>query len=171
MLRKMHKRLLHHGTSSAEKLKPMMFRLISYTAESAIPICIRSAMNGEALYFPMVPGHEIIGRVSKIGNKVKKFKVGDLAGVGCMVDSCGECDNCHHGLEQYCTGGISFTYNSLEQDKKTRTYGGYSKLIVVKEDFVLHVSEKLPIKAVAPLIMCRNHNLFTTETLENREGT
>ena len=102
--------------------------------------------------FPMVPGHEIIGRVSKIGNKVKKFKVGDLAGVGCMVDSCGECDNCHHGLEQYCTGGISFTYNGLEQDKKTRTYGGYSKLVVVKEDFALHVSEKLPLKAVAPLL-------------------
>jgi uncharacterized zinc-type alcohol dehydrogenase-like protein len=100
----------------------------------------------------MVPGHEIIGRVSKIGNKVKKFKVGDLAGVGCMVDSCGECDNCHHGLEQYCTGGISFTYNGLEQDKKTRTYGGYSKLVVVKEDFALHVSEKLPLKAVAPLL-------------------
>jgi uncharacterized zinc-type alcohol dehydrogenase-like protein len=102
--------------------------------------------------FPMVPGHEIIGRVSKIGKKVKNFKVGDLAGVGCMVDSCGECDNCHHDLEQYCTGGISFTYNSLEQDKKTRTYGGYSKLIVVGESFVLHVSEKLPIKAVAPLL-------------------
>jgi uncharacterized zinc-type alcohol dehydrogenase-like protein len=102
--------------------------------------------------FPMVPGHEIIGRVSKIGKKVKNFKVGDLAGVGCMVDSCGECDNCHHDLEQYCTGGISFTYNSLEQDKKTRTYGGYSKLVVVKESFVLHVSEKLPINAIAPLL-------------------
>jgi alcohol dehydrogenase (NADP+) len=102
--------------------------------------------------FPMVPGHEIIGRVSKIGKKVKKFKVGDLAGVGCMVDSCGECDNCHHGLQQYCTGGISFTYNSLELDKKTRTYGGYSKFVVVKENFVLHVSEKLPIEAVAPLL-------------------
>ena len=102
--------------------------------------------------YPMVPGHEIIGRVSKIGNHVKKFKVGDLAGVGCLVDSCRECENCRHGLEQYCTGGQSFTYNSYEQDKKTPTYGGYSKLIVTHEDFVLHISEKLPITGVAPLL-------------------
>lgn len=102
--------------------------------------------------FPMVPGHEIIGRVSKVGKSVKKFKAGDLAGVGCMVDSCRECDNCQHGLEQYCTGGTSFTYNSMEQDRKTITYGGYSDLVVVNEDFVLHVPEKLPIKGVAPLL-------------------
>lgn len=102
--------------------------------------------------FPMVPGHEIIGRVSKVGNRVKKFKTGDLAGVGCLVDSCRECENCQHGLEQYCTGGPSFTYNSLEQDRKTITYGGYSDLVVVNEDFVLHISEKLPIKGVAPLL-------------------
>jgi uncharacterized zinc-type alcohol dehydrogenase-like protein len=100
----------------------------------------------------MVPGHEIIGRISKVGSKVKKFKVGDLAGVGCLVDSCRECDNCQHGLEQYCTGGPSFTYNSLEQDRKTITYGGYSKMVVVNEDFVLHIPEKLPIKGVAPLL-------------------
>lgn len=102
--------------------------------------------------FPMVPGHEIIGRISKVGSKVKKFKVGDLAGVGCLVDSCRECDNCQHGLEQYCTGGPSFTYNSMEQDRKTITYGGYSDMVVVNEDFVLHVPEKLPIKGVAPLL-------------------
>jgi alcohol dehydrogenase (NADP+) len=102
--------------------------------------------------FPMVPGHEIIGRVSKIGNQVKKFRVGELVGVGCLVDSCRECENCRHGLEQFCTRGASFTYNSVEQDKKTLTYGGYSKLVVVHEDFVLHVSEKLPITEVAPLL-------------------
>jgi len=102
--------------------------------------------------FPMVPGHEIIGRVSKVGKSVKKFKTGDLAGVGCLVDSCRECENCQHGLQQYCTGGPSFTYNSMEQDRKTITYGGYSNLVVVNEDFVLHVSEKLPIKGVAPLL-------------------
>jgi uncharacterized zinc-type alcohol dehydrogenase-like protein len=102
--------------------------------------------------FPMVPGHEIIGKVSKTGKKVKKFKIGDLTGVGCMVDSCRECENCQNGLEQYCTAGASFTYNSLEQDRKTITYGGYSNMVVVNEDFVLHVSEKLPIKGVAPLL-------------------
>lgn len=102
--------------------------------------------------FPMVPGHEIIGRVSKAGTHVNKFKVGELVGVGCLVDSCRVCDNCKHGLEQYCTGGPSFTYNGYEQDKKTPTYGGYSNLIVTHEDFVLHVSEKLPIKGVAPLL-------------------
>jgi uncharacterized zinc-type alcohol dehydrogenase-like protein len=102
--------------------------------------------------FPMVPGHEIIGRISKTGNDVKKFKFGELVGVGCLVDSCRVCDNCKHGLEQYCTGGPSFTYNGYEQDKKTPTYGGYSNLIVTHEDFVLHVSEKLPMEGVAPLL-------------------
>ena len=102
--------------------------------------------------FPMVPGHEIIGRVSKIGNLIHKFKVGELVGVGCLVDSCRVCDNCQHGLEQYCTGGNSQTYNGLEQDKKTPTYGGYSNMIIVHEDFVLHVSDKLPLEGVAPLL-------------------
>jgi alcohol dehydrogenase (NADP+) len=102
--------------------------------------------------FPMVPGHEIIGRVSRIGNLVTKFKVGELAGTGCMVDSCRECEYCRRGLEQYCIKGASYTYNSYEQDRKTPTYGGYSKLIVVHEDFVLHVPEKLPITGVAPLL-------------------
>jgi alcohol dehydrogenase (NADP+) len=102
--------------------------------------------------FPMVPGHEIVGRITAVGNRVTKFKKGELAGVGCMVDSCRNCENCRNGQEQYCTGGVSFTYNSREQDKKTITYGGYSKMIVVKEDFVLHVSEKLDLKAVAPLL-------------------
>jgi alcohol dehydrogenase (NADP+) len=111
---------------------------------------IRNEWGGSV--FPMVPGHEIIGRVSKTGNHAKKFKAGELVGVGCLVDSCRECDNCKHGLEQYCTGGPSFTYNSYEQDKMTPTYGGYSNLIVTHEDFVLHVSEKLPIKGVAPLL-------------------
>lgn len=102
--------------------------------------------------FPMVPGHEIIGRVTKVGSAVKKFKAGDLAGIGCLVDSCRTCENCKDGLEQYCNNGGSYTYNGLEQDKKTPTYGGYSSVIVTHEDFVLHVSEKLDIKAVAPLL-------------------
>src|ERR1700754_1622486 len=102
--------------------------------------------------FPMVPGHEIVGRVVKVGAHVKKFKVGDLAGTGCMVDSCRTCENCKNDLEQYCLNGNSQTYNGLEQDKKTPTYGGYSNTIVVNEDFVLHISDKLSLAAVAPLL-------------------
>lgn len=102
--------------------------------------------------FPMVPGHEIVGRVIKVGEHVKKFKVGDIAGTGCMVDSCRECENCQKDLEQYCLKGSSQTYNGLEQDGKTPTYGGYSNTIVVNEDFVLHVSDKLNLAAVAPLL-------------------
>ena len=102
--------------------------------------------------FPMVPGHEIVGRISKIGSDVKKFKVGELAAVGCLVDSCRTCENCKEGLEQYCLNGNSPTYNGREQDKKTPTYGGYSKVIVTDEDFVLHISDKLPLQNVAPLL-------------------
>ncbi len=102
--------------------------------------------------FPMVPGHEIVGVVSKVGDHVKKYKAGDLVGVGCLVDSCRTCRNCTDGLEQFCENGWSGTYNSYEQDKKTPTYGGYSNLIVVNEDFVLKVSEKLNLAAVAPLL-------------------
>jgi len=102
--------------------------------------------------FPMVPGHEIVGRISKVGSEVKKFKVGELAGVGCLVDSCRSCENCKEGLEQYCLNGSSPTYNGLEQDKKTPTYGGYSKMIVADQDFVLKISDKLPLRNVAPLL-------------------
>ena len=106
---------------------------------------------GNSVY-PMVPGHEIVGRVTKVGNKVSRFRTGDLVGVGCLVDSCRTCDNCREGLEQYCLNGNSPTYNGYEQDKKTPTYGGYSKLLVADEDFVLHISDKLPLKGVAPLL-------------------
>ena len=102
--------------------------------------------------YPMVPGHEIIGRVKKVGTEVKKFKAGDLAGVGCLVDSCRECANCKVGLEQYCQNGAVVTYNGYEKDKKTPTYGGYSNTIVVDEDFTLRISDKLPLQNVAPLL-------------------
>lgn len=102
--------------------------------------------------FPMVPGHEIVGRITKVGSGVKKFKAGELAGIGCLVDSCRICENCKEGLEQYCLNGSSPTYNGTEQDKKTLTYGGYSKMIVANEDFVLHISDKLPLQNVAPLL-------------------
>ena len=102
--------------------------------------------------FPMVPGHEIVGHVVKVGSDVKKFKVGDIAGTGCMVNSCRVCENCKQDLEQYCLKGSSQTYNGVEQDGKTPTYGGYSNTIVVNEDFVLHISDKLHLAAVAPLL-------------------
>lgn len=102
--------------------------------------------------YPVVPGHEIIGRVTKVGSHVKNFKEGDLAGVGCMVDSCQECENCKEGLEQYCQEGLIGTYNSKERDGSGITYGGYSDQIVVREEFVLHISDKLPLEGVAPLL-------------------
>ncbi|MEP6749460.1 MAG: NAD(P)-dependent alcohol dehydrogenase [Bacteroidota bacterium] len=102
--------------------------------------------------FPMVPGHEIVGRVVKVGDHVKKFKVGDLAATGCMVDSCQECENCKRDLEQYCLKGSSQTYNGVERDGKTPTYGGYSNTIVVREEFVLRISDKLDLAATAPLL-------------------
>jgi len=102
--------------------------------------------------FPMVPGHELVGKVTKVGAQVKKFKPGDTVGVGCLVDSCRTCENCSEGLEQYCINGGSYTYNGYEQDKKTPTYGGYSDVVVVHEDFVLRVSDKLPLQNVAPLL-------------------
>ena len=101
--------------------------------------------------FPMVPGHEIVGRVSQIGAHVQKFKVGDLVGVGCMVDSCQVCTNCQADLEQYCLEGNTQTYNNLGRDG-VPTYGGYSNNVVVREEFVLHVSDKLDLAGVAPLL-------------------
>ena len=102
--------------------------------------------------YPMVPGHEIVGRVTEIGSAVTKFKIGDIVGVGCLVDSCRTCLSCKDDLEQYCENGFSATYNSTEQDKKTPTFGGYSDNIVVTEDFVLSVPSNLPLNAVAPLL-------------------
>src|SRR6202047_5394281 len=106
---------------------------------------------GNSIY-PMVPGHEIVGRIVKVGNQVKQFKVGDLAGVGCFVDSFRECPNCAAGLEQYCRNGLIVTYNGYEKDGKTPTYGGYSTQIVVDEKYTLKVSPNLPIEGVAPLL-------------------
>ncbi len=102
--------------------------------------------------YPVVPGHEIVGRVTRVGNQVKKYKAGDLAAIGCMVDSCRECDNCNDGLEQYCTKGMVGTYNGKEKDGSGMTYGGYSKKILAHEDFVLKISDKLPLEGVAPLL-------------------
>ncbi len=102
--------------------------------------------------FPMVPGHEIIGRVSRVGAKVTKLKPGDMAGVGCMVDSCGDCDPCRRDLEQFCYKGAAFTYNGTEMDRKTPTYGGYSTQVVVDERFTLKVPENMDPAGAAPLL-------------------
>ncbi|MES5816644.1 NAD(P)-dependent alcohol dehydrogenase [Streptomyces sp. RG80] len=105
---------------------------------------------GEAI-FPMVPGHEIAGIVSEVGPGVTKFAVGDRVGVGCLVDSCRECDNCKAGLEQYCTGGSVGTYNAVGKDGEP-TYGGYAETIVVDENFVVRIPEGLGLDEAAPLL-------------------
>ncbi|WP_405869738.1 MULTISPECIES: NAD(P)-dependent alcohol dehydrogenase [unclassified Streptomyces] len=105
---------------------------------------------GKAI-FPMVPGHEIAGIVSEVGSGVTKHAVGDRVGVGCLVDSCRECDNCKAGLEQYCTGGSVGTYNALDKQGEP-TYGGYSEKIVVDENFVVRIPEGLSLDVAAPLL-------------------
>ncbi len=102
--------------------------------------------------YPMVPGHEIVGRVTRVGASVKRFREGDLAGVGCLVDSCRTCANCRDGEEQFCVGGATFTYNSPEKQTGKTTFGGYSNNIVVDEAFVLKISPKLDLAATAPLL-------------------
>jgi uncharacterized zinc-type alcohol dehydrogenase-like protein len=102
--------------------------------------------------WPIVPGHEIVGRVSAVGAEVEGFAVGDLAGVGCLVDSCRTCASCVEGLEQYCEAGNVQTYGGLEKETGRMTHGGYSSAIVVDQDFVLHISGDVDLAATAPLL-------------------
>ena len=102
--------------------------------------------------FPMVPGHEILGRVITVGDKVKKFKTGDLAGIGCLVDSCRVCGQCESHHEQMCEKGAAMTYNGTEMDRTTPTFGGYSRAIVVTEHFALKIPESMDPAATAPLL-------------------
>src|SRR6476469_7736666 len=102
--------------------------------------------------YPVVPGHEIAGRVSAVGTDAKRFRIGDLIGVGVMVDSCRKCVNCRKGLEQYCTVGMVGTYSAHDLINGDITYGGYSKQIVVDEDYAFTISDKLPLAGVAPLL-------------------
>lgn len=102
--------------------------------------------------YPVVPGHEIVGQVIKVGKNVKEFKAGDSVAVGCMVNSCRSCDSCAQDKEQYCTNGFTLTYNSPEKETGKITYGGYSDSIVVNQSFVLHLPKGLDIKAAAPLL-------------------
>jgi len=102
--------------------------------------------------YPMVPGHEIVGTISQVGDAVTKFSVGDVAGIGCFVDSCRECPACHGGIEQYCIKGSAQTYNSTEMDRKTPTYGGYSKQYVIDEQYALKVNATGDLSGIAPLL-------------------
>jgi uncharacterized zinc-type alcohol dehydrogenase-like protein len=102
--------------------------------------------------FPMVPGHEIAGVVEKVGSNVTRFKAGDRVGVGCMVDSCKECESCNEGLEQYCEKKLALTYNDVELDGVTPTYGGYSDRITVLDRFVAKIPDNIPLEKAAPLL-------------------
>ena len=114
---------------------------------------------GPAL-FPMVPGHEIAGTVTKVGSAVTKFKVGDLIGVGVFVDSCRVCESCKAGLQQYCLEGMTGTYNSYERDRTTLAMGGYSNYFVINEDYAVHIPANLPLEGVAPLL-CAGITLYS----------
>ena len=114
---------------------------------------------GPAL-FPMVPGHEIVGRVTSIGSSVSKFAVGDLIGIGVFIDSCRTCKNCIAGLQQYCLNGMTGTYNGYERDGTTVAMGGYSNNFVINEDYAVHVPTNLALEGVAPL-MCAGITLYS----------
>jgi uncharacterized zinc-type alcohol dehydrogenase-like protein len=150
------------ATSATEPLAPYQFQRRSPGPQDVVidihycGIChsdIHSARGewGGAVY-PMVPGHEIVDTVVAVGKKVKKFKVGDYAGVGCFVDSCGKCKPCKANEQQFCEKQTCFTYNSTELDGKTVTQGGYSSCIVVKDDYTLKISKNLPLQRIAPLL-------------------
>jgi uncharacterized zinc-type alcohol dehydrogenase-like protein len=102
--------------------------------------------------FPMVPGHEIVGKVARVGEKVESWNAGDTVGVGCFIDSCRECEACKAGEEQYCERGMTPTYNGYERDGKTPTYGGYSTRITVDENYLLRIPESIPLERAAPLL-------------------
>ncbi len=110
--------------------------------------------------FPMVPGHEIVGRVIEVASKVSKFKVGDLIGVGVFIDSCRKCSSCSAGLEQYCVEGMTGTYNTYERDGKTIAFGGYCDKFVIDQDYAVHVPSNLDLSGVAPL-MCAGITLYS----------
>ena len=157
----MTKAISYAAISAKEKLAPFKFERREVSAKDVqieILFCgvchsdLHTARNEwQNSVYPVIPGHEIVGRVTSVGADVKAFKVGDLAGVGCLVDSCGVCEDCKDGLEQYCDQEV-FTYNSPDKHTGKMTYGGYSNQIVVDEHFVLHISDKLDLAAVAPLL-------------------
>jgi uncharacterized zinc-type alcohol dehydrogenase-like protein len=110
--------------------------------------------------YPIVPGHEIVGKVTRVGNHVTKFKIGDIAAVGCIVDSCRHCDACEEGEEQYCETGWTLVFNSPDKISGGMTYGGFSENIVVDENYVLHIPEKLDLPSAAP-ILCAGITVYS----------
>jgi len=152
-----------YGTKAAdEDLKPLEIERREVTAEDVkieilyCGVChsdIHAAKDdwGNTKY-TLVPGHEIVGKVTQIGSKVNNFKEGDIVGVGCMVDSCQKCSACKDDLEQFCENGMVGTYNGNDKHTGKQTFGGYSTDIVVKEDFVLKIPKNLDLKEVAPLL-------------------
>jgi uncharacterized zinc-type alcohol dehydrogenase-like protein len=148
--------------SSTDTLKPFSFERREPGAHDVLieihycGVChsdIHQARNEwDNSIYPMVPGHEIVGRVAQVGAEVTRFKVGDLAGVGCFVDSCRTCGNCKDGEEQYCENHLVATYNGTEKDEQTPTYGGYSNQIVMDENYTLKIPANLPLEGVAPLL-------------------
>jgi uncharacterized zinc-type alcohol dehydrogenase-like protein len=135
-------------TAASRVLTTLLSR--SCTAAFVTPICIRRDWGFSE--YPIVPGHEVIGRVVSVGDSVTKFKAGDLAGIGCMVDSCRECNPCQQGLEQYCEEGNVQTYNGHDRHDHQPTYGGYSQTIIASEAFVLHIPQGIDLKGAAPLL-------------------
>jgi uncharacterized zinc-type alcohol dehydrogenase-like protein len=121
--------------------------------------------------FPIVPGHEIIGRVEKVGSAVTHFKPGDHAGVGCMVDSCLKCEACNQGLEQYCKERPTLTYDGIDRHDKMRTFGGYSEKIIVREKFLLMIPDGLDLKGAAPLLCAGITTWSPLRHWKAREGT
>ncbi|HEX2396308.1 MAG TPA: NAD(P)-dependent alcohol dehydrogenase [Bacteroidales bacterium] len=150
----------HAATAPLNQLNIRRRSVTSHDVEIDILYCgvchsdLHTARNEwHSTVYPVVPGHEIVGKITTIGSQVTKFKVGDLAAVGCMVDSCRECEQCKEGREQYCINGNVLTYNSHDEHfGNQRTYGGYSESIVVDQDFVLHVPDNLNLAATAPLL-------------------
>lgn len=150
------------ATSATEALKPLTIQrreVLPHDVQIEILYCgvchsdIHTARSewGPARY-PVVPGHEIIGKIVSVGEHVSKFKVGDIVGVGCIVDSCRTCSSCQENLEQYCENGMTGTYNSPDKNSGGHTYGGYSEQIVVDENYVLSIPSNLDTARVAPLL-------------------
>ncbi len=156
------KTLAYAAHDSKEELKPFSLERRSLREDDVAIDILYSGVCHSDLHqarndwggsqYPLVPGHEIIGKVTAIGNNVTKFKVGDNVGVGCMVDSCQQCDPCNDHEEQFCNEGMTGTYNSKDRVTGEMTYGGYSQRIVVKDKFVLNIPDNMDLAKVAPIL-------------------